>query len=143
MKPTPPLLDDQLCFALYAASRAVTRAYAPMLKTLGLTYPQFLVMMVLWEDDNLSVRDLGQRLHLDSGTLTPLLKRLESAGLLERARDPEDERRLRVALTPAGTRLGPAAGEAQRALICRFGELESAHTLRDALKALLTVLDEA
>ena len=86
-------LDRQLCFALHAASRAMTQAYQPVLAPLGLTYPQYLVMLVLWEDDGVAVKDLGARLHLDSGTLTPLLKRLASQGLVTRTRDADDERR--------------------------------------------------
>ncbi len=98
-------LEDNLCFALYSASRAFTRAYQPLLEPLGLTYPQYLVMLVLWERDDVSVRELGERLHLDSGTLTPLLKRLEEAGTVRRRRDPEDERVVRIALTDAGRAL--------------------------------------
>src|SRR5207248_10850913 len=86
------LLDDQLCFALYAASRAVTARYRPLLDELGLTYPQYLVMLVLWEQDSISVRDLGASLQLESSTLSPLLKRLEANGLLRRERRAEDER---------------------------------------------------
>ncbi len=100
-------LDNQLCFALYAASRAVVRTYGPLLAESGLTYPQYVTMMALWEqpEQRLSVGELGQRLHLDSGTLTPLLKRLEQAGLVRRLRDPEDERRVQVELTEDGLRL--------------------------------------
>lgn len=98
-------LDNQLCFALYAASNAMTRLYRDRLEPLGLTYPQYLVMLVLWEQDGLAVKEIGQRLHLDSGTLTPMLKRMEQAGLLHRARDPADERQVTVALTPAGRAL--------------------------------------
>ena len=99
------LLDDQLCFALYAAQRAVTAAYRPLLDELGLTYPQYLVMLVLWETDGLTVSELGQRLSLDSGTLTPLLKRLEAAGLVNRLRAVQDERRVHIHLTAAGRKL--------------------------------------
>ncbi|MEU8951920.1 MarR family transcriptional regulator [Streptomyces sp. NPDC048489] len=99
------LLDDQLCFALYAASRAVTARYRPLLDELGLTYPQYLVMLVLWEQDSITVRDLGNALQLESSTLSPLLKRLEAAGLLRRDRRAEDERSVAIRLTDAGTRL--------------------------------------
>ena len=98
-------LDRQLCFALYSASLAMTKAYKPLLAPMGLTYPQYLVMLVLWETDGLSVSQLGDRLKLDSGTLTPLLKRLEQQGLLQRLRDATDERRVLLQLTPAGRAL--------------------------------------
>ena len=98
-------LDNQLCFALYSASLAMTKLYKPLLEALGLTYPQYLAMLVLWEQDGLGVSALGERLFLDSGTLTPLLKRLEAQGLLQRQRSPEDERRVHVYLTPAGRTL--------------------------------------
>lgn len=106
---TPPILDDQLCFALYSASLALTKAYRPILEALDLTYPQYLVMLCLWERDGLAVREIGARLHLDSGTLTPLLKRLEGRGLIRRSRDAGDERRVLVALTDAGRELGGRA----------------------------------
>jgi DNA-binding MarR family transcriptional regulator len=104
------LLDHQLCFALYSASLAMSKLYKPLLDELGLTYPQYLAMLVLWESDGQTVSALGERLGLDSGTLTPLLKRLETAGLLSRQRDVLDERRVLVGLTPAGKKLKkPAA----------------------------------
>lgn len=99
------LLDDQLCFALYAASRAVTSVYRPLLEAIGLTYPQFLVMLVLWEHRTVPVKDLVAALHLDYGTLTPLIKRLESNGLLKRQRRADDERVVEVTLTPQGVAL--------------------------------------
>src|SRR6478672_7055037 len=99
------LLDNQLCFALYSASLAMTKLYKPLLDELGLTYPQYLVMLVLWERDGLMVSELGERLSLDSGTLTPLLKRLEANGLVARIRDVADERRVHVSLSAAGRRL--------------------------------------
>jgi DNA-binding MarR family transcriptional regulator len=98
-------LEWQLCFPLYAASNLLTRLYRPALDELGLTYPQYLVMLVLWENDRQSVSQLGRRLYLDSGTLTPLLKRMEANGFLVRRRDVEDERRVFVSLTPAGDAL--------------------------------------
>ncbi len=105
--PTPPSLrlDNQVCFALYSASLAMTKLYKPLLEAIGLTYPQYLVMLVLWEQDGLTVSELGERLYLDSGTLTPLLKRLESGGHIRRLRDAEDERRVRISLTDAGLAL--------------------------------------
>src|ERR671925_402329 len=93
------LLDDQLCFALYAASRAVTNSYRPLLDELGLTYPQYLVMLVLWEHDAVPIKDVGAALELDYGTLTPLSKRLEASGLVQRQRRPDDERTVQVTLT--------------------------------------------
>lgn len=98
-------LNNQLCFALYSTSLAMTKMYKPMLDAIGLTYPQYLVMLVLWEEDGLTVSEIGERLFLDSGTLTPLLKRVEAIGLLARQRDTEDERRVRVKLTSAGNSL--------------------------------------
>jgi DNA-binding MarR family transcriptional regulator len=104
--PAPSVvLDDQLCFALYAASRAVTARYRPMLDELGLTYPQYLVMMLLWEEDHQTVGQLGAKLALDSGTLSPLLKRLTAAGLVTRHRRVEDERSVAIALTDEGRAL--------------------------------------
>ncbi len=98
-------LDQQLCFAIYSTMHAVNKAYAPLLEAIGLTYPQYLVMLVLWEADDVTVKDIGERLQLDSGTLTPLLKRLEAMGLLHRARDPKDERQVRVKLAEKGSSL--------------------------------------
>jgi MarR family transcriptional regulator, organic hydroperoxide resistance regulator len=104
--PAPSVvLEDQLCFALYAASRALTARYRPLLDAVGLTYPQYLVMMLLWEDDHQTVGQLGARLSLDSGTLSPLLKRLTAAGLVTRHRRVEDERSVSIALTDAGRAL--------------------------------------
>lgn len=112
-------LDNQLCFALYRASRAVTRAYQPLLRNLGLTYPQYLTMLVLWEYDRpCSLQEITQRLGLDSGTLTPVCRRLEQAGYVTRERDPEDERRLIITLTDRGRALRDEAagipGELER-----------------------------
>ncbi|MES2423253.1 MAG: MarR family transcriptional regulator [Pseudomonadota bacterium] len=99
------LLDNQLCFALYSSSLAMTKLYKPLLEPLGLTYPQYLVMLVLWERDGLGVSELGERLFLDSGTVTPLLKRMEAAGLLQRVRASDDERKVLVTLKPQGRKL--------------------------------------
>jgi DNA-binding MarR family transcriptional regulator len=109
-------LDRQICFPLYAASNLLTRLYRPVLASLGLTYPQYLVMLVLWESSPRSVGELGAKLHLDSGTLTPLLKRLEQAGLVERRRDPGDERRVLVNLTQTGRALRRQASKVPAAL---------------------------
>ena len=111
LSPSPAALqlDNQVCFALYSASLAMTKLYKPLLDAIGLTYPQYLVMLVLWEGDGITVSALGERLYLDSGTLTPLLKRLETSGLIARLRDAEDERRVRIRLTSAGLLLRDAA----------------------------------
>ena len=101
----PVGLDDLLCFALYAASRAVTKRYGPLLEELSLTYPQYLVMLVLWEHGSVPIKDIGFALQLDYGTLTPLIKRLESAGLVHRERSPQDERTVQVSLTERGSEL--------------------------------------
>jgi len=113
-------LDNQLCFALYAASGLVTRAYRPLLEPLGLTYPQYLVMMALWETAPRTVKALGQALDLDSGTLTPLLKRLEAAGFVSRRRDAQDERKVQIDLTEAGRALQAQAAEIPAALACQL-----------------------
>ena len=110
---TDPMLqlDNQLCFALYSTSLAMTKLYKPLLDELGLTYPQYLAMLVLWEKDGLMVSELGERLYLDSGTLTPLLKRLEASGLVSRLRDVADERRVHISLSPAGRKLKALAAK--------------------------------
>ncbi|GAB2475136.1 MarR family winged helix-turn-helix transcriptional regulator [Jatrophihabitans fulvus] len=106
-------LDDQLCFALYAASRAMTARYRPLLDALGLTYPQYLVMMLLWDEGPSTVSELGSRLRLDSGTLSPLLQRLDARGLITRTRSSEDERAVEVAVTAEGAALRDGAAAAQ------------------------------
>lgn len=143
--PGPALaLDAQLCFALYSASLTMTKRYRPLLDTLGLTYPQYLVMLALWEHDGSSVSSLGERLFLDSGTLTPLLKRLQAAGLLTRERAAADERRVVVTLTPAGRTLrrralGVPAALAE-AIACSPDELAE---LTVTLRQLRAALDQA
>ena len=104
-------LDNQLCFALYSTSLTMTKLYKPLLAELGLTYPQYLAMLVLWERDGLMVSELGQKLYLDSGTLTPLLKRLEASGFISRIRDVEDERRVYITLTSSGRKLKTRAAK--------------------------------
>ena len=111
-------LDEQLCFATYAAAQAFNRVYRPLLDPLGLTYPQFLVMLVLWEGDDLPISQIGSRLHLDSGTLTPLLKRLEKSGLVKRQRSTRDEREVRISLTPEGRALRSKAASARAHVAC-------------------------
>jgi len=109
----PLLLGDQLCFALYSTSLAMTKIYRKLLRELGLTYPQYLVMLVLWERDGISVSEIGERLYLNSATLTPLLKRIEALGLISRRRAHEDERQVIVSLSRAGRELRQKTGEVQ------------------------------
>jgi DNA-binding MarR family transcriptional regulator len=121
-KPDDPLsLDNQLCFALYSSSLLMTKLYKPLLDEIGLTYPQYLAMLALWEEDGVTVSALGARLYLDSGTLTPLLKRLEKAGLIERERNAEDERQVLVRLTQAGRALKRQAAAIPRKLAASSG----------------------
>ena len=137
-------LDRQLCFALYTASRAVVRAYAPLLEDAGLTYPQYVTMLVLWEDQDRprSIGELGERLHLDSGTLTPLLKRLASMGYLTRSRDAEDERRVLVRLTAEGLALRDRlAAVPESFLACLGMDVPDASALRDQLTELAASLE--
>ena len=136
-------LDRQVCFALYSATRAVTQLYRPVLDALGLTYPQYLVLLVLWERDGLTVKQVGERLALDSGTLTPLLKRLEHQGLVERRRGEDDERLVRIHLTAAGRALRHKARKIPAELACRAGydvatdrSIRELGRLRDELTAL-------
>ncbi|MBH1985714.1 MAG: MarR family transcriptional regulator [Burkholderiales bacterium] len=129
-------LDQQLCFALYATSLAMTKLYKPLLAPLGLTYPQYLVMLVLWERDDRAVHELGELLQLDSGTLTPLLKRLEASGLVSRQRDLADERRVRIRLSPAGAELRQQAESVPQAVLCGMGDqLDGIADLRERLHA--------
>ena len=140
----PLRLDNQICFAVYSTAHAFNRVYKPLLDKLGLTYPQYLVMLVLWERDGLSVKEIGERLFLDSGTLTPLLKRLEAAHLVKRTRSKADERQVLVALTARGAGLRDKAKTAIPPAIlaasgCSVGELselqKSLVTLREQLDA--------
>jgi len=117
----PYPLDDQLCFALYSASMAISRAYKPMLDALGLTYPQYLVLHALWEQDGRTVGAIAERLGLESSTITPLVKRLESAGLVTRARNPDDERQVQVRLTPRGREIRDECGCLGEELLARSG----------------------
>ena len=137
-------LEAQLCFPLYAASNLLTRLYRPLLEELGLTYPQYLAMLVLWERRSASVGELSAALYLDSGTLTPLLKRLEANGLVRRERSAEDERRVEVSLTREGEALKKRALEVPGALACRVGlGNERFIGLRAELRALMELLGEA
>ncbi|MUL48193.1 MarR family transcriptional regulator [Mycobacterium sp. CBMA293] len=134
-------LDRQLCFALYSASRAMTAAYRPILSELNLTYPQYLVLLVLWEEDQVTVRRLGERLQLDSGTLSPLLKRLEANGFIRRERSLHDERQVEVTLTPAGRKLEGKAQCIPERLGAQTGITEQeAADLRDAIRRLADAL---
>lgn len=127
-------LSQQLCFALYSTSHAFTRAYKPLLAALDLTYPQYLVMLVLWERDDVTVKEIGTQLQLDSGTLTPLLKRLDAAGLVVRSRDADDERQVRVSLTDAGRALKERARDIPKHLGATIGApLAEIIALRDQL----------
>ena len=130
-------LDRQLCFALYSSSLVMTKLYKPVLGALGLTYPQYLVLLVLWETDAIGVGELGERLYLDSGTLTPLLKRMETAGLLARARAAGDERRVIVTLTAAGRALRRRAESVPLQVACATGcKLSELSELTARLQAL-------
>jgi DNA-binding MarR family transcriptional regulator len=139
----PLLLGNQLCFAIYSTAHAFNRVYKPLLDRLGLTYPQYLAMLVLWERDGLSVKDVGERLFLDSGTLTPLLKRLEAAELIKRTRSTEDERQVLIALTARGHALKEKARAVPQAILaaseCSVTELSAMKNelvaLRDRLNA--------
>lgn len=134
-------MDRQLCFALYSASRAMTAAYRPILSELNLTYPQYLVLLVLWEEDRVTVGRLGERLQLDSGTLSPLLKRLEAGGFIRRERSLHDERQVEVTLTPAGRKLEGKAQCIPERLGARVGITEQeAADLRDAIRRLTDAL---
>jgi DNA-binding MarR family transcriptional regulator len=138
------LLDRQLCFALYSASLAMTKLYKPLLEPLGLTYPQYLVMLVLWEGDGITVSQLGERVALDSGTLTPLLKRLEASSLVRRLRDAIDERRVLLHLTPAGRALKGKAIAVPEQVACASGcELDELAALTTRLKALRDQINES
>ncbi|MFF3209209.1 MarR family winged helix-turn-helix transcriptional regulator [Streptomyces sp. NPDC002886] len=137
-------LDGQICFALGAANRAFGGLYRVVLKDLGLTYPQYLVMLVLWEHGEMPVKQLGQHLRLDSGTLSPLLKRLEAAGLLARERSAADERSVHVRPTEAGTALRVRAVEVPRRIAAATGfELGEIKELQDRLRRLTAALDAA
>lgn len=134
-------LDRQVCFALYTATRAVTARYRPLLDELGLTYPQYLVLLALWEHDNRSVKDLGAALHLDSSTLSPLLKRLEAAGLVARERRTDDERSVVVRLTGTGEALRDRAAGVPARLLCADGlDVDELAELRDTLVRLTAAL---
>lgn len=143
----PLLLENQLCFPLYACARKIVAAYNPFLKELGLTYPQYITMMVLWENNKVAMRDLGKRLYLDSGTLTPVLKKLEAMGYLKRYRNPEDERILMVSITDEGKALRQEAENVPYQMGClvnQKGELfsgEEVGTLKEQLYQIIHTLE--
>lgn len=145
MADTPmPTIDQMLCFAVYSAGHAFTRFYKPRLDALDLTYPQYLVFLVLWERDDITVKALGERLFLDSGTITPLIKRLEARGLVSRHRDEEDERQVRIRLTAEGRALKRKAQAIPLAVMQGAGQsLDATEALRQELVALRARLDGA
>jgi MarR family transcriptional regulator, organic hydroperoxide resistance regulator len=132
-------LDNQLCFALYAATRAMTRTYRERLGPMGLTYPQYLVLIVLWENDGLTISQVGQRLLLDSGTLTPLLKRLEAAGVVTRNRRESDEREVEIWLTDKGRDMQREAAGARELVVCRLAMPEA--EIADMRRELMALVD--
>eukprot|EP01133_Synstelium_polycarpum_P030372 gene30372-37629_t len=137
-------LENFLCFAIYSTANAVTRAYQPRLAALGLTYPQYLVMVVLWEEENQTVKAIGEKLSLDSGTLTPLLKRLETAGLITRRRDTVDERQVLIGLTADGRAMRARAEAVPVAMGKAFGcTMDEAKSLRSELIAMRDNLIES
>ena len=137
-------LENQLCFPVYAASRLITRAYQPLLEPLGITYPQYLVLMVLWETDGLTVNEIGHKLILNTNTVTPLLKRMETQGLIERHRDTTDERRVMIALTQAGQELKATAAHIPQALVDSMHaedlNVEEVIALKTSLEKLIQIL---
>lgn len=140
--PQSPRLSDQLCFPFYAITRELQARYRPLLEPLGLTYPQYLVMLALWEHGTDSVIGLAKRLHMDSATLTPMLKRLEVAGLLQRTRGAEDNRILRISLTPAGESLQTRAADVPGQLVSQLGPGNlDLPALKSMLDAVLNMLE--
>lgn len=139
-----PLLDEQLCFAIYSTSLAMSKVYRPLLAKLGVTYPQYLVLMALWNQDQVTVSEIGSRVFLDSATLTPLLKRMEGAGLVERVRSARDERQVIVSLTPAGRDMQKEAGKIMSSVLCATQcSKEEAIALKDQLVTLRNNLEKS
>ena len=133
----PLALENQFCFALYSASLAMTKTYKPFLDKLGLTYPQYLVMLVLWQQDDVLVKAIGEKLFLDSGTLTPLLKRLEASSLIHRTRDEADERQVRITLTKEGRAIKKKAQCIPHEVLCASGQsYDVLQNLRTQLSAI-------
>ncbi len=134
-------LDNQLCFAIYACSREITKLYKPVLDKLGITYTQYISLLVLWEKDNITVKALGEKLYLDSGTLTPLLKKLESMELVNRTRDTVDERKVYVKLTDKGIKLKEQSIDIPNKILCSTGlTLQGAELIKDNITSLLLSL---
>lgn len=136
-------LDQQLCFALYSTSLAMTKVYKPLLDKLGLTYPQYLIMLILWQNDGLALKDVGEQLQIDSGALTPVIKRMEAMGLLVRTRNPHNERTLEIRLSKAGWAMREQAVQVNRTigLSCGMAEAEI-HGLRRELVQLRAELSK-
>lgn len=136
-------LDQQLCFALYSTSLAMTKVYKPLLDKLGLTYPQYLIMLILWQNDGLALKDVGEQLQIDSGALTPVIKRMEAMGLLIRTRNPQNERTLEIRLTKAGWAMREQAVQVNQTigLSCGMPEPEI-HALREELVQLRSQLSK-
>ncbi len=140
----PLALEEQVCFAVAVAARSVVAVYRPVLEPMGLTHPQYLVMLALWEHDQLAVKDLSSLLKLDPGTLSPLVKRLQAQGLVTRDRDPRDERALAITLTPAGRALRTKAMKVPGAIVERLGmDVERLHDLRRDLAAVIAAAEQA
>lgn len=143
-KVNPLLLDEQLCFKLYSASRLMTQAYDPLLKELDLTYPQYLVMLVLWESHSVSVKEIGERLLLDSGTLSPLIKKLQDKGFITKTRQKEDERIVMINLTDDGKTLQRSAGKVPLGMACKINFSENDFVeLKSRLAKLMESLEES
>lgn len=139
-------LGNQLCFPVYAASRLIIREYQPHLDKLGITYPQYLVLMVLWEDDNLTVNDIARRLILNTNTVTPLLKRMEQQGIIVRKRSDEDERKVIVQLTKKGSKMQEEAARIPESLVSRLGDsnldMDELLRLKESLNSIIRFLDQ-
>ena len=140
----PLSLDNQLCFSLYAAANAIKKAYRPLLDEMGLTYPQYLVLIVLWRDDGQKVSEIGNRLNLDSGTLTPVLKRLEASGLVTRTRRLHDEREVEIRLTPTGRNMREQALAVRREIVrqLKMSDMEIAGLREDVTGVIASLTDE-
>ena len=137
----PLLLDNQLCFALYVCSKEIIRKYAPILDPLGLTYTSYITLLCLWEKDNVNVKELGERLFLDSGTLTPLLKKMETQGLIKRERSKKDERTVFVSLTKEGRELKNKCSDIPQKMMChKLLDLEEAQLLLKSLHSMMSKL---